>query len=136
MSTTVSRVFPTPEYNDTAQQGLGTIANATTVYVSIPTGTNGAAVDVKWLDAITSAALTLQCTNSPPGEAPVRVAGTAEKWAALPAASIVGALTAPNGTAIGSTKVRIKDVPGKRVRLQIVTAAISNFVIDVDPRDI
>lgn len=136
MATSVVRAFPTPEYGDTASQSLGVIATSTTVYVAIETGTNGAAVDVKWLDTTTAASLALQCTNSPPGEAPVRTAGTAEKWGALPAASIVGTLSGPAGGSVGSSKVRIKDVPGARVRLAITTTAASQLIVDVQPRDI
>jgi hypothetical protein len=138
MSTAVFRVYPLPTQDPrvvaTPSLGTMTIPNGTTLYVPVPTGLNGAGVDIQWKDAISAATITFEQTSSPPTEVADDVAGDGSTWQQN---TVVTALiTNPNATAIGGTKFRAKDLPCSRNRLKIVTTAICKMEIFVHPKDV
>lgn len=138
MSTSVFRVYPLSPYDPrvAAAPTLGTmkIPTGTTLYVPMPTGLNGAGVDIQWKDAISAATITAEQTNSPETEVSDVAAGDGSTWAQNTV--VTAQITNPNATAIGSSKFRAKDLPCARNRLKIVTTANSIIEIYVVPRDV
>lgn len=138
MSTSIFRVFPLPNTDTrvatTPSLGRGVIPNTTTLYVPVPTGLNGAGVDIQWKDAISAATITFEQTNTPQVDVSDTVAGDGSQWATN--AVVTALITNPNATAIGSSKFRAKDLPCARNRLKIVTTAICTLEIDIHPKDI
>jgi hypothetical protein len=138
MSTAVFRVYPLPTQDPrvviTPALGTLTIPNGTTLYVPVPTGLNGAGVDVQWKDAISAATITFEQTSSPVTEVDDVSAGDGSTWQTN--ATVTALITNPNATAIGGTKFRAKDLPCARNRLKIVTTAICKMEIYVHPKDI
>jgi hypothetical protein len=102
----------------------GKLVHPTTKYIGVPIGPRGLAyLDIAWNDAVSSAAITLEtCVNPTPD---VLVAGTAQQWKTDAGTAITG----PNASAIGSSKVQLKDYGPCRARLKIVTAANCDFEI-------
>jgi hypothetical protein len=100
----------------------GTIPTSTTLYIPLPivNGTIGA--HIGWLDAVSSATITVE-TSSIPGVS-VTTAGSAWQWkdSAL-------TFTGPAASAIGALSINIENVRQKAARLKIVTAAVCQLEI-------
>ena len=101
----------------------GTLAHPTTKYIGVPVRDGNVGVYVAWLDATSSATITLEMTSFPPEDAPVETAGTYQ-WKDSGVA-----ITGPAASAAGAALVHAADKFQKRARLKIVTAANCNFEI-------
>lgn len=100
------------------------VANAATRYVDLPIPSSKLhSVQIAWLDAISSATITIESTNRTPNDASFDSTNAA-LWSA-DATSITG----PNGTAIGSVMVNLADKGFRRARLKIIASAASKFVV-------
>jgi hypothetical protein len=103
----------------------GRIASGATVYVPVPIHKDGGGrwigAQLSWLDATSSATVTLELTNT---EAAYTQDGAAHEWKDS-AVSITG----PAAAAAGSTLIAIENVRFRRARLKIVTAAVSQIVV-------
>lgn len=102
----------------------GTLTHPTTQYVGVPLRDGSLGVQIAWLDATSSATITLEVTNYDSGDAPVDTAGSAWVWKQHSTS-----ITGPNGTAAGSAIVNAENIRQKRARLKIVTAATSKLEI-------
>lgn len=102
----------------------GTVAAAATQYVGIPVGPR-MFIDIAWLDAISSATITLETTGFDAQDAPVDAAGAAWEWKTEADVTITG----PAASAAGSAKVHITGIGPCRARLKIVAAANCSFEI-------
>lgn len=102
----------------------GTVASAATKYVGVPIydGTLGA--HIAWLDATSSATITLQLTSFGPTDAPVDEAGSAWEWV-----DSGETITGPAASAAGAVLVNLENVRQRRARLKIVAAADCNLEI-------
>lgn len=102
----------------------GTVANGVTKYVGVPIvkGTLGA--HIAWLDATSSAAITLELSSFDGDEAPVEEAGSAWEWKDSGVS-----ITGPAASAAGSTLVNVENARQRRARLKIVAAANCSFDI-------
>lgn len=102
----------------------GTVANAATQYVGLKIcgGTIGA--HIGWLDATSSATITLELSSFNNDDAPVDAAGSAWEWRDSGVS-----ITGPSGVAAGSSLVNAENVRVHRARLKIVAAADCSFEI-------
>jgi hypothetical protein len=105
----------------------GKIPTSTTLYVEVPVrdGVDGGrflGVHVAWLDATSSATITLELTSY--RHVASGVAGNAWEW-------IDSGLTftGPAATAAGGLLINIENIRQHRARLKIVTAAITTLDI-------
>lgn len=103
-------------YKNTALSG--------TVYVNVPIKKGTIGVQLAWLDATSSATITLELTNYDADDAPTTTAGAANVWLASGVA-----ITGPSAAAIGGSLLNVDGVRQKRARLKIVTAATTNIEI-------
>lgn len=101
----------------------GTIANGETKYVGIAVKDGALGCQILWLDATSSAVITLDLSSLDHVRAPVETAGTYH-WTPS-GVSIVG----PTATAIGSSTVNVENVRQRRARLKIVAAAACNLEV-------
>lgn len=101
----------------------GTIANAATVYVGVPVVKGMVGVHIAWIDAVSSATITLELSSFPPEEASTATAGTYQ-WRDSGVT-----ITGPAASAIGSTVVNIENCRQSRARLKIVAAAATKLII-------
>ena len=103
----------------------GSVANAATQYVGVPISPSGTiGVQIAWLDATSSATITLEYTDYDASEAPVSAAGSAWEWV-----DSGETIDAPAASAAGAGLVSLAGVPHRRARLKIVAAANSLFEI-------
>jgi hypothetical protein len=103
-------------YKNTALSG--------TAYVNLPIKKGTLGQQIAWLDATSSATLTIELTNYDADDAPLATAGAANVWKDSGVS-----VTGPAGSAIGATVLNIENVRQKRARLKIVTAATTNIEI-------
>jgi hypothetical protein len=99
------------------------LTHPTTKYVGLPVREGATGAQIAWLDATSSATITLEFSSMPGGNAPVETAGTYQ-WKDS-AVSITG----PAASAAGSVLVNVENARQRRARLKIVTAA--NTTIEV-----
>lgn len=100
----------------------GPVANSETLYVEVPIRNGALGCHIGWLDATSSATITLELSSFPGAKA--TSAGTAWEWKDS-AVSITG----PAASAAGSTIVNVENVRQKKARLKIVGAAACLFDI-------
>lgn len=101
----------------------GTLTHPATQYVGVPVhhGTIGAYI--AWLDATSSATITLEVTSFGADQAPVATAGTYQ-WKDSGVS-----ITGPAASAAGAASLDVENVRQARARLKIVTAANCSFEI-------
>lgn len=99
------------------------ITNGVTVYVGIPVIKGMVGCYIAWIDATSSATITLEFTSFPPEEAPTTTAGTYQwKDSGL-------SFTGPAASAAGSLAINVENVRQSRARLKIVGAANTSLII-------
>lgn len=101
----------------------GTIAAAATKYVNVPVIKGTIGVYIAWIDATSSATITLELTSFPTEEAVTTTAGTYQ-WKDSGVS-----ITGPAASAAGAAAVNVENVRQSRARLKIVGAATSSFII-------
>lgn len=101
----------------------GTVANGVTQYVGVPIKNGKLGCHIAWLDATSSATITLETTSYNAQDAPTTTAGTYQWYPT--AVSITG----PAASAAGSFALNVADIYQRRARLKIVAAANSDFEI-------
>lgn len=115
----LNRLFPPPGDAPTS----GTVANGVTKYIPVPIHDQKIGLHIGWLDAVSSATITLEL-GSFPGAA-ILTAGNAWEWKD---SGIV--ITGPAAAAAGSVLLNVDNVQQDRARLKIVgVAATSTFDI-------
>jgi len=100
----------------------GTIPTSTTLYVPVPIRAGTLGAHIGWLDAVSSATITLEL-GSFAAAAPT-VAGAAWEWKDSGVS-----ITGPAASAAGASIVNVENVRQRFARLKIVTAAACNFDI-------
>ena len=101
----------------------GTIAAAATQYVGVPVIKGMIGVYIAWVDATSSATITLELTSFPPEEAATTTAGTYQ-WK-----DSGETFTGPAASVAGSLLINIENVRQSRARLKIVGAATTSLII-------
>jgi hypothetical protein len=102
----------------------GTVNNGATKYIAIPVRKGTIGIDIGWLDATSSATITLELSSFPNAAANVAAAGAAWEW--TPSGLTI---TGPVAAAAGSTGVNVENVRQLFARLKIVAAANCSFDI-------
>lgn len=101
----------------------GTIANAATQYIGVPVVKGMVGVYIAWVDATSSATITLEFTSMPPEEAATTTAGTYQwKDSGL-------SFTGPAASAAGSLLINVENVRQSRARLKVVGAANTKLIV-------
>ncbi len=100
----------------------GPVANSETLYIEVPIRNGTLGAHIGWLDATSSATVTLELSSFH-GAAPT-VAGAAWEWE-----DSGETITGPAGAAAGSTIVNVENVRQRKARLKIVGAAACQFDI-------
>lgn len=100
----------------------GTVANGETRYIPVPIRNGTIGVHIGWLDATSSATITLELSSFK-GAAPTQ-AGRAWEWKD---SSVT--ITGPAASAAGSAVVNVDNVRQAQARLKIVGGAASAFLI-------
>jgi len=96
----------------------GKVATSTTLYVPVPIHNGTIGAHIGWLDAVSSATITLELSSFV--SASPTVAGSAWEWKDSGVS-----LTGPAASAAGSILVNVENVRQRHARLKIVTAAVS-----------
>lgn len=99
-----------------------TVANGQTKYVPVPVRNGTIGVQIGWLDATSSATVTLELSSFE--GASFVVGGAAWEWKDSGLT-----ITGPTGAAAGSTLLNVENVRQRFARLKIVGAAASTFDI-------
>ncbi len=102
----------------------GTVANGVTQYVGIPIHGGCIGTQISWLDATSSATITIELTSFGNADAPVDTAGSAWVWKDSGLS-----ITGPAASAAGSVLVNADNVRQRRARIKIVAAANCSFEI-------
>jgi len=102
----------------------GVLTHPVTKYVGIPATAGHLGLTLGWLDATSSATVTLELTDTPFEEAAVEAAGSAWQWVD---SGLV--ITGPAATAAGAELVAIVNMNHSRARLKIVTVATCDLEI-------
>jgi hypothetical protein len=102
----------------------GAVLSAATQYVPLPISGGTIGAQIAWLDATSSATLTIETSNYDANDAPLTDAGSAWEWKGSGLT-----ITGPTGAAAGSTTLNIENVRQKRARLKIVAAANCLFEV-------
>lgn len=101
----------------------GTLTHPTTQYIGVPVVKGMIGVYIAWIDATSSATITLELTSLPYEEAVTTTAGTYQwKDSGL-------TFTGPAGSAAGSLLVNVENVRQSRARLKVVTAANTKIIV-------
>lgn len=101
----------------------GVITHPATQYIGIPIHEGRIGLYIAWLDATSSATITIEMTSLGAEDAPLATAGTYQwKDSAL-------SITGPAGSAAGAALVNVENVRQLRARLKIVTAATCTLKI-------
>jgi hypothetical protein len=108
--------------DDTSILFQGLIANGATKYVEVTVLDGKIGVDVAWLDATSSATVTLELTSF--RNASGTTAGAAWEWKDSGLT-----FTGPAASAAGSLQINVENVRQRRARVKIVAAAASTFDI-------
>lgn len=101
----------------------GTIANGATKYVGVPVVKGMIGAQISWVDATSSATITLELSSFPPDEVATDAAAS-YYWA-----DSGETITGPAGSAAGSTLVNLENVRQSRARFKIVGAATTSLII-------
>lgn len=101
----------------------GNIANAATQYIGVPVIKGMVGCHIAWIDATSSATITLELSSFPEEEAPVATAGTYQ-WKDSGVS-----ITGPAGSAAGAAVVNVENVRQSRARLKVVGAATTKLII-------
>jgi hypothetical protein len=101
----------------------GTIAAAATKYINLPVVKGMVGCYVAWIDATSSATVTVELTSFPGEEAPIETAGTYQ-WKDSGVS-----FTGPAGSAAGSLMINIENVRQSRARLKVVGAATTSLIV-------
>lgn len=101
----------------------GTIANGATQYIGVPVIRGMIGVHIAWIDATSSATITLELSSFPPEEAATATAGTYQ-WKDSGVA-----IAGPAASAAGSALVNVENVRQSRARLKVVGAADTKLII-------
>ncbi len=107
----------------THQLFKGAVANGATQYVALPISGGTIGAQISWLDATSSATITVETTNFDAIDA-LLTASASYKWKDSGLT-----ITGPAASAAGSTTLNIENVRQKRARLKIVAAADCSFEI-------
>jgi hypothetical protein len=103
----------------------------TTTYVEIPIEPASiAGIQCSWLDATSSATITLETSNWPQANVAGNVAGNADEWFSETTVTITG----PTAAARGCSMTHIGNLGSERSRLKIVTAAATKLRIRVSAK--
>lgn len=99
------------------------LANPSTTYVEIPVSEGVLGIFCRWYDATSAAAITLESTNEPVRDAAYNsvVAGD---WA-----TETLAITGPTAAAAGCSMTNAGNIGADRLRLKIVTTAVTKIRI-------
>lgn len=97
-----------------------TMASGTTVYLEVPVVAGTVGVQLAWLDATSSATVTLELTS-------YRHIAAAAPGAAWEWKDSGLTFTGPSASAAGSLLINVENVRQRRARLKIVAAAASSF---------
>ncbi len=101
----------------------GTIASAATVYVNVPVVKGMIGAQISWIDAVSSATITLELSSFP-----VEEAGRDQAAGYVWGASGV-TITGPAASAAGTALVNVENVRQSRARFKIVGAATTSLII-------
>ncbi len=101
----------------------GVLTHPTTKYIGVPVIKGFIGVHIAWIDATSSATITLELSSFPVEEAVTTTAGTYQ-WKDSGVA-----ITGPAASAAGSAVVNVENVRQSRARLKIVTAANSSIIV-------
>lgn len=101
----------------------GAIANGITRYINVPVRNGVIGLHIAWLDATSSATITLELTGFDALDAPLDIAA-GYKWKDSGVS-----VTGPAASAAGSSLVNAENVRQARARLKIVAAAACDFEI-------
>lgn len=101
----------------------GSLTHPATQYVGVPVCDGKVGAHIAWLDATSSATITLELSSFSADEAPVTTAGTYQ-WVTSGVS-----ITGPSASAAGASLVNVENVRQARARLKIVTAANCSFDI-------
>lgn len=96
------------------------VANAETKYLEVPVKNGAIGFHLAWLDAVSSATITLELTSYK--QVAAVAAGAAWEWKDSGLT-----ITGPVAAAAGSTQVNVENVRQSRARIKIVGAAASLF---------
>ena len=108
-------------YDETGILYKGPVANGETLYVNVPVRDGALGAQIGWLDATSSATITLELSSF---KVAVTSAGAAWEWKDS-AVSITG----PAASAAGSFLLNVENVRQELARLKIVGAAACLFDI-------
>lgn len=107
------------------------LGNGTTTYVEIPIEPASiAGIQCSWLDATSSATITLETSNWPQAMVAGNVAGNADEWFNESTVAIAG----PTAVARGCSITHVGNLGAERARLKIVTAAATKLRIRVSSK--
>lgn len=101
----------------------GTIANGATQYISVPVIKGMIGCHIAWVDATSSATITLELSSFPIEEATTTTAGTYQ-WKDSGVS-----ITGPAASAAGSALVNVENVRQSRARLKVVGAAVTSLIV-------
>ena len=117
---TGATLVPNPNPNS----GSGQLANPSTTYFEIGGMNDGVqSVMIRWTDATSAAAITLETTNLSPADAAV-TAAAGSIWFPEPAV-----ITGPAASAAGCFMLHLGNNGAKRNRLKVVTTAVTQLEI-------
>lgn len=102
----------------------GPVLNGVTKYVRVPVREGTIGIHIGWLDATSSAAITLELSSFPGANDQFASAGAAWEWLASGVA-----IPGPTGAAASSSGVNVENVRQNYARLKIVAAANCSFDI-------
>jgi len=100
----------------------GKLASSETKYVNVPVRNGTLGAHIGWLDAVSSATITLELGSFE--GASIDGPGAAWEWVGSGVS-----ITGPAASAASSVVVNVENVRQRRARLKIVTAAVSQFDI-------
>ena len=101
----------------------GVIANGNTQYIQVPIIRGTIGCHIGWIDATSSATITLELTSFPPEEAANgAAAGFIWKDSGV-------SITGPTASAAASSLVNVENCRQSRARLKVVAAANTSLVI-------
>lgn len=101
----------------------GVMTHPTTAYIGVPVVKGMIGVQISWIDATSSATITLELSSFPPEEAATDAA--ASYFWKDSGVSITG----PAASAAGSSVVNVENVRQTRARLKVVTAANTKLIV-------
>lgn len=98
-----------------------------THYIEIPVLEGSMGIHIRWADATSSAAITLESTNEPQAKV-AATSTTAGDWCTESGVSITG----PTAAAAGASMTHIGNVGSERLRLKVIAAAVTKLQVRVN----